>query len=289
MQYHNPFKIFGISPNSVNSHSLSELKTILEHDFSSYKPHEEVFFRGSKIKLSDLKRIFGELENEGQRKLHEELLTHNDLINFLEYGHLGYFREISENAKDENLMEFIAPYFAFQYSEAVIQAIKIGDKETVSLLSEQKLPQRPELEPIYFYDTEHYLNENLEELAQLKNDSKIFVMSERELSMQMSDKSIEVYNSLPDYFIPIRDRFALGLRAISETLMVQGGRREGAVILLKQALKLKLSEEISKDINSLLKQLSPGIRKLPLFLLLGLGIILLLFLMKWIETTFMAK
>ena len=117
----------------------------------------------------------------------------------------------------------------------------------------------------------------------LKDDQRLYIMSERELSMQVSDKSIELYNNLPDYFLPIRDDMAISIKNTSEAMAAQG-RREGAAVLLKQASKLKLNHTLQKDVKQLQKQINPLIGKLPLFLMIGLGVIFLLFLIKWIES-----
>jgi thiol:disulfide interchange protein len=182
-------------------------------------------------------------------------------------------------------MNFIAPYFAFQYSEVLIQSLKAQDIETVKLLSQQELPQIETLENEYYYDTKIYLNDQLQEMDTLKNDSRLYIMSERELAMQVSDKVIELYNSLPDYFLPMRDDMAVSLRNTSQAMAAQG-RREGAAVLLKQASKLKLNQALQKDVKSMQKQINPLLGNLPLFLMIGLGVVFLLFLIKWIESTF---
>jgi hypothetical protein len=102
--------------------------------------------------------------------------------------------------------------------------------------------------------------------------------------MQISDKVIELYNCLPDYFITFRDEMALSLRNTSQTMAAQG-RREGAEVLLKQASKLKLNQTLQKDVKTLQKQINPLMGRLPLFIMIGLGVVFLLFLLKWLETT----
>jgi type VI protein secretion system component VasF len=78
---------------------------------------------------------------------------------------------------------------------------------------------------------------------------------------------------------------ALSLRNTSQTMAAQG-RREGAEVLLKQASKLKLNQTLQKDVKTLQKQINPLMGRLPLFIMIGLGVVFLLFLIKWLETTF---
>jgi type VI protein secretion system component VasF len=77
---------------------------------------------------------------------------------------------------------------------------------------------------------------------------------------------------------------ALSHRNTSQTMAAQG-RREGAEVLLKQASKLKLNQPLQKDVKTLQKQINPLMGRLPLFIMIGLGVVFLLFLLKWLETT----
>jgi hypothetical protein len=281
MQYHNPFKIIGLTPSNF---SESELDIAAEKLLSLPLDSANMLnVRGLKINRFDLDKLIDELRDSSKRKLHEELFHHNELLNFVEYGHPGYLKNRKAYNENEALMHFVAPYFAYQYSEVLVQAIKAQDIETVKLLDEQELPQKELLENEYFYDAKFYFEEVLQEMDALKDDQRLYIMSERELSMQVSDKSIELYNSLPDYFLSIRDDMAISLKNTSEAMAAQG-RREGAAVLLKQASKLKLNQTLQKDVKQLQKQINPLMGKLPLFLMIGLGVIFLLFLIKWIES-----
>jgi len=283
MQYYNPFKILGLTPDTFSEselNSAAEKLPSLQSDSSGM-----VNIRGVKINRFELEKLIDELRDTDKRALHIALFHHNELMNFLEYGHPGYIKNRKQYTENKALMEFIAPYFAFQYSEVLVQAIKAQDIETLKLLAEQELPLKEALENEYYYDSKFYLQELLEEMDRLKDDQRIYIMSERELSMQVSDKSIELYNNLPDYFIPIRDEMAISLRNTSQVMAAQG-RREGAAVLLKQASKLNLSQPLQKEVKSLQKQINPLMGKLPLFLMIGLGVIFLLFLIKWIESIF---
>jgi hypothetical protein len=281
MQYLNPFKILGLTPSNF---SESELDIAAEKLLSLPLDSSNMLnIRGLIIKRYDLDKLIEELRDPAKRALHEELNHHNELLNFIEYGHPGYLKNRKEYPENDALINFIAPYFAYQYSEVLIQAIKAHDIETVKLLAVQELPQKELLENEYFFDAKFYLEEVLQEMDALKDDQRLYIMSERELSIQVSDKSIELYNSLPDYFLSIRDDMAISLKNTSEAMAAQG-RREGAAVLLKQASKLKLNQTLQKDVKQLQKQINPLMGKLPLFLMIGLGVIFLLFLIKWIES-----
>jgi hypothetical protein len=286
MQYHNPFRLFNISSAATDKAAISVLEQRIDKEYAAFGLQETVTYNGTRLKLEELKRCLHELQDPKLETFHLELLKKTELLNFLEYGHLGYFQNNSEHIEDSGMMEFIAPYFAYQYSEALIQALKVQDSETIALLVNQNLPLSEANENLYFYDTAFYLNDSLKDLEKLKEDPRLFVMSERELALQLPDKVIESYNVLPAYFNELRDSIGLTVRQLAENITIQGGRREGAIVLIKQVLKLNLSNELSKELQSLLKQLNPGLGRVPLFLIIGTGIILLLFLLKWLETNF---
>ena len=136
---------------------------------------------------------------------------------------------------------------------------------------------------MYYHDAAQYLDGTLRNLQTLREDPRLYIMSERELAMQLPDKTIEVYNMLPEYFDDARDMIGNQMRIIAQVFVMEAGRQDGAVAIINQALKLKLSEKLRKELTSYKKQLNPGFGRIPLFVTIGIGVVLLLFLLKWME------
>ncbi len=285
MQYHNPYNLFGLEPRVVSIEKVKTIENTIEKEFANQSQYNYVNYNGTRLQLSELMRVLSELKDAKKLSFHSELFKHNELLNFLEYGHIGYLKHRSEYEEDKEIMEFFAPYFAYQYSETLLQAVKTRDLETLKLLKAQALPLESENEKLYYYDTEHYLEEELSGYKLLQEDEKLYVMSERELKQQLPENLISIYNNLPEKFSSFRESLADSFIQMAEQMYMRIGRREGADILLKEALKLQLSGEKVKYLKSVLKQLNPGFGKMPLFLIIGISIIALLFLLKWLENS----
>lgn len=283
MQYHNPFRLFRLEPKTVDAERIRELQQNIDTEFAAFSLYESINYYGSKLTLQELRRALRELQDVETRTFHEKLLEQPELLNFLEYGHLSYLHNRVQYAEDPLLMEFVAPYFAHQYNEALLQALKVQDKETISLLSGQKLPLFEDFDNMYYHDAAQYLDGTLRNLQTLREDPRLYIMSERELAMQLPDKTIEVYNMLPEYFDDARDMIGNQMRIIAQVFVMEAGRQDGAVAIINQALKLKLSEKLRKELTSYKKQLNPGFGRIPLFVTIGIGVVLLLFLLKWME------
>lgn len=286
MHYYNPYRIFQIDPEHVNEAAIQKLQEQLTAVFRSNSTYETIVFNGNKITVQDLKRCYNELNDTESAAFHKLILKKGELLKFLEYGHPAYLNNRSFENEDLLLFEFMLPCFAAQYSESLIQAIKSNDKENIKYLVELKLPLMEGNEELYFQEVNEYLNRSIEEFIGLRENSKLSYMSEREIAYQLPDAQIQLFNSLPKQFEDFRNSIANQTRLTAEKLTLEYDRRDGAVALINQTLKLNLSDFIRKELIALKKQLNPGFSKIPLFVTIGLTVVALLFLLKWIENTF---
>ena len=107
-------------------------------------------------------------------------------------------------------------------------------------------------------------------------------MSEREILSHLPDKTIELYNLLPEYFAEMRNNIASEIHSLAVVLNNNHGRDDGAEAVLRQGLKLKLDQSLRQALEQLLKQ-HKITTQIPTWVLVGGGVILLLFLIKFIE------
>jgi hypothetical protein len=286
MQYYNPYRIFQINPERLDATTLQNLNERLSNIYRTNSTYETINYDGTKITVQDLKKCYNELNDPESATFHKQILKKTELFNFLEYGHPSYLNNLSFENEDLALFGFLLPYFATQYSESLIQAIKSNDKENIKFLSELNLPMMEGNEELYFQDVNDYLKQSVGDLFNLRENNKLSVMSEREIAFQLPDVQIQIFNSLPKQFEDFRNSIANQTRLTAEKLTLEHDRRDGAVALINQTLKLNLSDFIRKELLGLKKQLNPGFSKIPLFVIIGLSVVGLLFLLKWIENTF---
>ena len=110
-------------------------------------------------------------------------------------------------------------------------------------------------------------------------------MSERELLSYLPNKTIELYNMLPDYFTGIRNKIGLEIYSLSVVLVQHHGRSDGASAMVKQGLKLKLDDQIRENLEDMLSKFSFK-SQIPTFVWAAIAVVSLLYLIKFFETAF---
>jgi len=286
MQYLNPFKLFKVDSKEVDDKSIELIRNQIENEYNQYSKYDYVTYNGTKLQIQELKFCLNELLDEAIREYHIQILKDTELYNFIEFGHPDILKNRKELNGNPDYIDFVVPYFTNQISEILLQGIKTEDQQLVDLVLDFKLPLLEIHENLYFENTADYLKNYNVDFDIEDDDSRWRVMSEREIISTISDRLIKIINTLPNYFDDSRNQMALELKEFSEELSAKFGRADASLAILKQALKLKISAEVKNEIRSLNKQISPGLHKLPLFLIIGMSVVALLFLLKWVENSF---
>jgi hypothetical protein len=285
--YINPFKLFDL-PLDADETALKANQTRVQAGLQHNKETDLVYVGHNKLPKHTVLKLLKELEHYQTRQFHIAIYEHKKLLNFLEYGHLNYFRNSQPltRTQDAAFFKFIGPYFGYQYGETLLQAIKTQDKETLSLLSATSLPMVGDFEEQCYKHANYYVESTIKELKNLQDKQDLNHMSERELLSYLPNRTIELYNMLPDYFYAARNLIGNEVYQLSIVLTQNFGRSDGASAILRQGLKLKLDTTVRKNLESMLGKFSVK-SKFPSFILIGLAFVALLFMMKYIETNFL--
>lgn len=286
MQYINPFQLFNLDPTQADWQDIDTLQLAVEQEFSAYGAYEEVNYKGSKLPLVQLRTLINELKDPQTFELHKAIHAHKTLLNFLEFGHLEYLKKRVSYKEDPNLMEFVAPFFAEQYSKTLVDALKTEDKKTIECLARQDLPRFEEYGQEYYQAAVQVLDKSLKALQELQANPKLVYLSERQLASSLPNKTIELYNLLPDYFVEARDLLAKELLKLAGLLLRQYGRRDGALALVHQAQKLNLSPALEAHLKDLAIRLKPQLRSIPIWVWIVFGSISLYFLLQYLLPLF---
>jgi hypothetical protein len=284
--YFSPFKLFNLSADSSDTILKSNRDLVIERiKFNS--PDDIVQIGSTKILKSEVLRLLKELDNYYSRQFHIAIFEYKKLLNFLEFGHLNYFRNDHkvETTKDSDFWKFIAPYFGRQYGETLLQAIKTNDKDTLNLLSSVSLPMIGDFEERCYKHANKYISNTIDDLKHLQLQNGLLHMSERELLSYLPNKTIELYNMLPDYFTAVRNLIGTEIYSLSVVLIQNHGRSDGASAIVKQGLKLKLDDSVRKNLESMLRNFSLK-TQVPVFIWAAFAVVSLLYILKFLETTF---
>lgn len=284
--YISPFKLFNLDSDCTES-AIRDNRMRVLYRIEDTASDEVVHLGSSKLKKSNIIQLLNELEDTTAKGYHQQIFLNKKLLNFLEYGHLNYFRKEADSstAYEAGFWTFIAPYFGRQYGETLLQAVKTRDKDTLSLLSNEHLPMLGDFQEMCYQHANNYIFNTFEELQSLKGQQSLVHMSERELLSYLPNKTIEFYNMLPDYFTGVRNKIGAEIYSLSLVLVQNYGRSDGASAIVKQGLKLKLDDQIRKNLEEMLSKFTFK-SQIPAFVWFALAAISLLYLIKFLETAF---
>lgn len=284
--YISPFKLFNL-PVDATDEVLTANKERYQRVMQHHPTDEIVQIGSTKLSKQRVLHLLKELDNFYTRQYHVAIYEHKKLLNFMEYGHLGYFKNDPNFNRpvDSEFLNFIAPYFGYQYGETFLQAIKTQDKETLELLSKASLPMVGDFEEKCYQDANAYVQHTLKMLKDLQQKEELPHMSERELVSYLPNRTIELYNMLPDYFYTVRNLIGNEIYALSNLLTYDLNRGDGAFVMLRQGLKLKLDDTVRQNLEAMLEKFSFK-SKVPSFIWIGLAVVAVLFMMKYIENLF---
>ncbi len=284
--YINPFQLFEL-PMSSSANRILQNKTAIIEQLKTYAPLDKVQIKGSVVSKQKALNLLEELDNPHSRQHHITINKDRDLFHFLEFGHLNYFQKSQDNSpkKDAAFWEFVAPYFAYQYGEALVQALKSNDKKSISLLTQKPLSIGNGLEVECYEEAENYIKKTILTLQNLRESSQLSVISERELSSYLSNKMIESYNLLPPYFSHFRELLARESYYLAIAFLENHGRSGAATTILKQGLLLEIDQTTRQELEKLLQSFSFR-SKIPTFVWVALAAISALYILKEMETIF---
>lgn len=285
--YLNPYQIFDLAADSSESLIQTNKNQVLDR-IKHYSEYETVYFGSANILKKDLVRILNDMDNPQFRDYHRLIFENKKLLKFLEYGHLNFFKDDAYKSlpQDNDFLAFVAPYFGYQYGETLLQAIKTQDKETLTLLAATPLPTASGFEEQCYKHANLYIESTVNDLKKLQSKEDLSYISERELLSYLPNRTIELYNMLPDYFRTTRNLIGAEVYQLSMVLNQNFGRSDGADVMLRQGLKLKLDDTVRQNLESMLQKFNAR-ASTPNFVWIGIMIVLVLFLMKYIEVNFL--
>ena len=300
MQYQNPFNLSSINIQGDIVAALQEVKEDLKVRLHNNISEEDtVTIRNVQLTKGEWLFWFKQLASAETRHLHLRIAENRDLANFLEFGHLGFLQKLQmqDNAAPaETLYQAIQtflqhdqmrPFFVAQYAQSLLQAFKTHHEEDMILLQAFPIELTDEEIGLYFEELQQYLSQTTQEIKTLIENQSLSYISERELVSHLSDKKIQLLNQLPSPLARERDYVGTTIGHLATYMTMQLGYREAAEALLRQALKLKLSEQLRHDLEELLKMVKPRIfANMPSWLFIGLGVTALLFLINYLEKIF---
>jgi hypothetical protein len=254
IKYKSPFHF--INPNITAAQVKFERKRIIaQFEINNNQPfiiEKQVFTKTETLELLD------ELESEKKFNFHKVIFGTPFLLSFLEEGivqKITISHELKALLKLSEFIEFISPYFAFQYSSILCNGFITQNSKQIL-----QLKQLPFLCSDAFYDACYnkafYEFSNLCE--QLNKDIRLVEKNKNGYLFRQyyyeKDELNHTINALPDYFSTKIDFYIeLLLKAVINCYNY--GNRDIARFLIDQARCLNCSEDIKNIVTNYYEQI----------------------------------
>jgi hypothetical protein len=282
MQYINPFTLLQIQ--NVDLVTNQEIQKKIDDFFSSVDVKNNWVLLGShKVHQDHILKYKREFTHVESLEIHRVILKDDHLFQFLELGQLDIFHK-TEFHYEPQLIQFITGYFAFQFSESLLKALEKKDLEQINLLCNcSDLPGVTDFEHLYFQSSLQWLDDKNDELEKELDQVSWFSKSEREIQHIITEEDIHFMDHLPSLFDSYKRDFYYILVHFAHRLKQEGGRTEASEIILKSLSKINFGPELNEELSKAQSSLSKNKWRMPLFLAIGIGVIVLLFLIQWFE------
>jgi|GEM_PF-3221935 len=264
MEYLNPLSILNISPEKLGKLTSKHIKNARKRLLAEFELNEVTVLKvkgGREFDRTSLLKLLNELEQEELRTFHMMVYKNQGLCQFLEAGSFGFFTtEAVTNfpqtpAYTLRFVEFIAPYFSYQYNKVLHSTFRKGDWENLLVLCTHPLVLPDKWHSQCYADTLKHLVGKYKDLESYTERIEQGMPIDKDLYGFYEEVWLELVNTLPEYFMDVRDRYALKLRDLAIAVNNVKSRPAIARMILYAGLKLDISQASKDKLQYILDQL----------------------------------
>ncbi|MCK9404099.1 MAG: tetratricopeptide repeat protein [Chitinophagaceae bacterium] len=228
MQYVNPFGLLEIRSENLYDISSSQIRRAKNNLLANIElsDNDTIEYSGIKLTKSDCIKVIDELDSKDKREFHFFIFKNPDLNSFLKEGSLKFFKtyKVESIYKLPEFLDFISPFFTFQYDKQLLLNYKKQDVDNVKLLLSINPITNEAYKDRCFKGTYTILKEIENELIsineEIKNGTSKFIENNfGPLVVSIRNKvNVSLLNLLPTYFQNIRNQIAVSIRNIEVSL-----------------------------------------------------------------------
>jgi len=262
MKYLNPFRLLELdaSPEVSDASFAVQLKRARKAAMAEFELQDEVEINLNGIKLDreTLLRLADELDAAETRDFHRYVNQRASLEAFLADASLSFFYEGDASllaGQSKAFLEWMAPYFAAQFNLRLIHALKQKDFEEIQVMCAVPLYVPAAYQAACYQDSYRYLHAQVEDIEQLTSQISQGEAPDGRVQEFCDEMLIDSLNVLPAYFSGVRDRYGIALENLAIEVHNTHQRAQLGMFILKQGLKLEISEETRRRLQHILDQL----------------------------------
>lgn len=228
MIYINPYVLLNVSPNSlseVDGRNIAREKRKVLHEID-LSDNSSITVEGVELSKADCHRIIDDLDNASKKEFHLFIFQNKPLKDFLTKGRLDFFKNyrIESIYKLSEFIDFISPYFSYQYDKLLLKCFNENDIDDIKLLLSISPIVNEEHYELCFKSTYSTIKQIDNELIQIAKDIDNKVSPHIENGFKdlpdliENGINIEILNVLPSYFGTLRNQLAQNIRNIARDL-----------------------------------------------------------------------
>ena len=260
MKFVNPYEVLELDTPDNSEVKKAKRRKLTEFDLSD---DGSIEFKNLKIHKADFLKATDELDNEQKSQFYWSIKNNPELSNFLSSGDTWFFANYQTQRifSNPDFIEFVSPYFAYQYNKVIFQTFEEGNTSLLKKLVTNPILVSPNQIDKAYQNLREFISNQIQELHQIRIDIENEETHYEEDSVEdvFSDLqemiNINIYNILPTYFQAQRNDIAQKLRNISVAVFNNLNSSEVALQIIEFALKLSINnltkQNIEKDYNQI--------------------------------------
>lgn len=228
MHYINPFDLLNIQSENlsdIDSSTIRRAKKNLLADIE-LSDNDTINHNGIELTKSDCIRAIDDLDHKDKNEFHYFIFKNPDLNSFLTNGNLRFFKTYKSESiyKLPEFLDFISPFFTFQYDKQLSLNYKKRNIDNVKLLLSTKPITNEDSRELCFKGTYTTIKEIENEIIALNKNitdkkSTFIENNFNGLATLIAKKvEVELLNILPIYFQSLRNSLAQTIRNLARDI-----------------------------------------------------------------------
>ncbi|MEO1434193.1 MAG: hypothetical protein AAFV80_01560, partial [Bacteroidota bacterium] len=257
MQYHSPLHILDLdAEKGLDRAALKKAKKRIMAEFE-LQDSITIDIAGKSYDRQAVIALFESLEQPGLIEHHLHIFSDQELLAFLEHGDLSWFRSptVRSYQEDKAFANFLGPYFAHQFNQALLKGVKSNRFGIIRTLFSKALPIDDRFEDDCFRSAYRSLIGRVKDLEAIAKRAKKYRMPKSRYSAFIATDVKMLLNALPDYFMGVRDRYAMALHDLGLALFNQHRRGRASIEVVRFGQSLKVDSIVAYNLKYVLDQL----------------------------------
>lgn len=256
MKFINPYEMLDIEDFDSSSVKKAKKRKLAEIRLSD---DGNIKYSNTSVDESSFNNILNKLDDPNSAHFYQQLLRDPLLSNFLKEGDTEFFEEQSTLSWTNSFIEFISPYFTYQFDKLFFQAYNEGNLYLIKKLSSHdscikitptdKLYSKTYLKLKEISDSLYSTTRQVEDKYDEYSIGSVFVHIKKLVD-------VKLLNLLPDYFQSVRNSIGESIRGISVGIWNGHGNAKLAYQVLDWGRSIKTNGLSTSKISKAYEQIS---------------------------------